>query len=146
MTYDRTRNFRIPACSKWISLVLLVFLSLSAKGQAAQDFVVLGNEGVWVRQGSTILSGDIGANQASLGPYLNGEQVVTIGHDVVVQSRDSRVVGDTVRLKSGSQVQNILVNTLLGPGLILGAVTTPVMLPVVSGMPAVPPVHPGYNL
>ena len=143
MTYDRTRNFRIPACSKWIYLVLLVFLSLSGKGQAAQDFVVLGNEGVWVRQGSTILSGDIGANQASLGPYLNGDQVVTIGHDVVVQSRDSRVVGDTVRLKSGSQVQNILVNTLLGPGLILGAVTTPVMLPVVSGMPAVPPVHPG---
>ena len=143
MTYDRTRNFRIPACSKWIYLVLLVFLSLSGKGQAAQDFVVLGNEGVWVRQGSTILSGDIGANQASVGPYLNGKQVVTIGHDVVVQSRDSRVVGDTVRLKSGSQVQNILVNTLLGPGLILGAVTTPVMLPLVAGMPAVPPVHPG---
>lgn len=117
-------------------------MSVPDRGQAG-DFVVLGNEGVWVRQGSIILSGDVGANQVSAGPYLNGEQEVTIGHDVVVQSSDSRVVGDTVRLKSGSQVQNISVNTLLGPGQILGTVTTPVMLPLVSGMPPVPPVHPG---
>ena len=127
---------------KWIVFLLLLFLSVPDKPQAA-DFVVLGNEGVWVRQGSTILSGDIGANQASVGPYLNGEQEVTIGHNVVVQNGDSRIMGDTVRIKREAQVQNISVNTLLGRGQILGTVTSPVSLPLVSAMPPVPPVTPG---
>lgn len=143
MTWRWSSNFRIQAWSQWISVLFLIFLSIYGTVQAAQDFVVLGNEGVWIRQGSTILSGDIGANRASVGPYLNGDQEVTIGHDVVVKSSDSRVMGDTVRLKSGSQVQNILVNTLLGRGEILGTVTTPVMLPLVSEMPPVPSVDPG---
>ncbi len=138
-----TQQLRIHAISTWISLVFLIFLSVSGKVQAAQDFVVLGNEGVWVRQGSTILSGDIGGNQASAGPYLNGEQEVTIGHDVVVQGIDSQIMGDTVRLKSGSQVQNILANNILGQGQILGTVTTPVLFPLVSKMPPVPSVNPG---
>ncbi|MCA9501015.1 MAG: hypothetical protein KC588_17605, partial [Nitrospira sp.] len=123
--------------------MFIIFLSVPGKTKADQDFVVLGNEGVWVRQGSTIFSGDVGANQASIGPYLNGEQEMTIGHDVVVQNNNSQVKGDTVRLKSGSQIQNIVVNTLLGPGQILGTMTTPDRLPFVSEMPPVPPVHPG---
>ena len=143
MTCGRTQNFRIQAYFKWVCVVFLVFLDLSGKVQAGQDFVVLGNEGVWVRQGSTILSGDIGANQVSEGPYLAGSQEMTIGHDVVLQDSDSRVMGDTVRLKSGSKVQDLLVNTLLGPGQILGTVTTPIMLPLISEMPPVPPVDPG---
>ncbi|MBA3612813.1 MAG: hypothetical protein H0W49_07830 [Nitrospirales bacterium] len=104
---------------------------------------MLGNEGVWIRKGSTILSGDVGVNQTSIGPYLNGEQEMTIGHDVVVQNSNSQIIGNTVRLKSGSQIQNIVVNRLLGHGQILGTMTTPVRLPLVSEMPAVPPVHAG---
>lgn len=143
MTWSWTKNFRKHTSSAWIVVVFLIFLSMAGKAGAAQDFVVLGNEGVWVRQGSTILSGDVGANQASIGPYLNGEQEMTIGHDVVVQTSNSQIIGDTVRLKSGSQIQNIVVNTLLGPGQTLGTMTTPVRLPLVSEMPPVPPVHPG---
>ena len=63
----------MQAWFQWIAVLSLVILSISGTAQAAQDFVVLGNEGVWIRQGSTILSGDVGANQASVGPYLNGE-------------------------------------------------------------------------
>ncbi len=143
MTWSWTKNFRIDTSSIWIVVAFLIFLSVPGKAGAAHDFVVLGNEGVWVRQGSTILSGDIGANQASVGPYLNGEQEMTIGHDVVVQNSNSQIFGDTIRLKSGSQVQNIVVNSLLGPGQILGTMATPVKLPLVSEMPPVPPVHPG---
>ncbi|GJL60996.1 MAG: hypothetical protein NPIRA03_38530 [Nitrospirales bacterium] len=143
MTWSWTKTFRIHVRSLWIIVVFLVLLSVPGKAKAANDFVVLGNEGVWVRQGSTILSGDVGANQASIGPYLNGEQEMTIGHDVVVQTSNSQIIGDTVRLKSGSQIQNIVVNTLLGPGQILGTMSTPVRLPLVSEMPPVPPVHPG---
>ncbi|GJL69143.1 MAG: hypothetical protein NPIRA06_17780 [Nitrospirales bacterium] len=137
------KYFRIHASSRWIVVLFLIFLNVPGKARAGQDFVVLGSEGVWVRQGSTIFSGDVGANQKSIGPYLNGEQEMTIGHDVVVQNSNSRIIGDTVRLKSGSQIQNILVNTLLGPGQILGARAIPVSFPLVSELPPVPPVHPG---
>lgn len=126
-----------------VGLCLFWAMGFSIGGAIAQDFVVLGSEGVWIRQGSTILSGDVGANQVSEAPFLNGEQEVTIGHDVVVQNSGSQVFGDTVRLKSGSLVQNVLSNTLLGPGHIQGTMTTPVTLPLVSAMPPVPPVHPG---
>ncbi|MDR4495904.1 MAG: PKD domain-containing protein [Nitrospirales bacterium] len=126
-----------------VGLGFLWCIAFPIGGAIAQDFVVLGHEGVWIRQGSTILSGDIGANQGSEGPFLNGEQEVTIGHDVVVQSGASQILGDTVRLKSGSQVQNVFFNTLLGPGQIHGTMTTPITLPLVSQMPPVPSVHPG---
>jgi glucodextranase-like protein/K319-like protein len=143
MAWSWTKNFRIHTSSTWIVVAFLILLGVPGKAKAVNDFVVLGNEGVWVRQGSTILSGDVGANHASIGPYLNGEQEMTIGHDVVVQNSNSQILGDTVRLKSGSQIQNIVVNTLLGPGQILGTMTTPDRLPFVSEMPPIPLVHPG---
>ena len=110
---------------------------------AATDFVVLGHEGIWVRQGSTVVSGDVGANVASAGPFLASDQEVTFGENVIVQDPMSRVMGDTMRLKSDSQVYDVFVNRLKGPGLIQGILTTPVTLPLVSAWPPVPPVTPG---
>ena len=124
----------------------LIWIHLVCIGVAtAQDFVVLGNEGVWLRKGSTVLSGDVGANQAGNGTYLNGEQEVTIGHNVVIQDPESRVMGDSIRLKSDSKVQSIAVNTLSGSGQIRGTVTTPVTLPLVSVLPPIPHVKPGFH-
>ena len=94
-----SRIFTMHAHFRWISFLLLMLLNAPDKVQA-DDFVVLGNEGVWVRQGSTILSGDIGANQSSVGQYLNGAQEITIGHNVLIQDSESRVMGSTIRLKS----------------------------------------------
>ena len=112
---------------------------------AATDFVVLGHEGIWVRQGSTVFSGDVGANVASVGPFLASDQEVTIGKNVVVQDPTSRVLGDTMRLKSGSQVHDVFVNTLKGSGQILGMLTMPVDLPLVAAFPPVPLVIPGVQ-
>ncbi|MDH5564709.1 MAG: hypothetical protein OEY91_13945, partial [Nitrospirota bacterium] len=128
-------------CSLGIGVLLLLMYPLAS--HAAQDFVVFGEEGVWVREGSTVVSGDVGANGASVGPWLAGDQEVTIGKNVIVQNPTSRVMGDTMRLKSGSQVHNVFVNILKGPGLIQGTLTTPVTLPLVSALPPVPPVTPG---
>ena len=121
-------------------LANLTFLSFA---HAANDFVVLGEEGIWVREGSTVVSGDVGANVASDGPWLASDQEVTVGENVIVQDPTSAVKGDTMRLKSGSQLQDVSVNTLRGPGLIQGTLTTPVTLPLVSAMPPIPPVTPG---
>ncbi|MGV7229083.1 MAG: PKD domain-containing protein [Nitrospirales bacterium] len=117
----------------------------AAAAWATTDFVVLGHDGIWVRQGSTVVSGDVGANEASFGPFLAGDQEVTIGKNVVVQDPTSRVQGDTMRLKSGSQVYDVFMNTLKGSGQILGELTTPVDLPLVSAFPLVSPVTPGVQ-
>ncbi len=145
MTWVSFHKLRLRADVQRIIVLFVIGMCLSGEAQGAQDFVVLGHEGVWIRQGSTIISGDIGANQSSAGPYLNGEQEVTIGHDVLSQNTDSQIMGNTIRLKKGSQVQNIFANTLLGRGQVFGAITTPVILPLISGMPPVPLVHPGFQ-
>ena len=77
--------FRSPATrgALWLGIVFLLCLPLSS--QAAQDFVVLGEEGIWVREGSTVVSGDVGANVASAGPWLASDQEVTFGENVIVQ-------------------------------------------------------------
>jgi hypothetical protein len=127
---------------KWLIGLLLLSL-FPGFAQASQDFVVLGNEGVWIQHGSMILSGDIGANQVSTGPYLNGNQEITISQDVTVQNADGQIMGNTVRLHNRSRIQNIAVNTVLGKGEVLGTVTTPLTLPLVSVMPPIPLVAPG---
>jgi hypothetical protein len=49
------------------------------------DFVLLGQEGVWVEQNGQVLSGDVGANVASAGPYLadSAEVAIGIGADIL---------------------------------------------------------------
>ena len=139
--FPTSSRFRRICCSLWLGVGVLLGLSLSSN--AAQDFVVLGEEGIWVRKGSTVVSGDVGANVASVGPWMASDQEVTFGINVNVQDPTSRVMGDTMRLKSGTMVHDVFVNTLRGPGVIQGTTTTPVTLPLISVMPPVPPVTPG---
>ena len=141
-TYPRAQP---PLYRRWLMALMGIFLAFGNLNfsHAAQDFVVLGDEGIWVRNGSVVVSGDVGANVASAGPWLASDQEVTIGENVLVQDPNSAVLGDTMRLKTGSQVHDVSVNTLKGPGVIQGTVTTPVTLPLVAALPHVPPVMPG---
>ncbi len=135
---------RVLRTALWSLFLLGCWSTVSTPAAgAATDFVVLGEEGIWVREGSTVVSGDVGANVASAGPWLASDQEVTFGINVIVQDPTSRVMGDTMRLKSGVQVHDVFVNTLKGPGLIQGTLTTPVTLPLVAALPPVPPVTPG---
>ncbi|WP_454062961.1 PKD domain-containing protein [Candidatus Nitrospira salsa] len=125
-------------------LVTTIFnLAVIERVQAANDFVVFGKEGVWIKRDSTVLSGDVGANVASGGPYFTGDYEVTIGLDARFTNPTSRIMGDTMRLKRGSQVQDVSANTLKGPGQVFGTLTSPVDLPLVSSLPLIPSVAPG---
>ncbi len=135
---------RVLRTALWSLLLMGCWSTVSAPAAgAATDFVVFGDEGIWVREGSTVVSGDVGANVASAGPWLASDQEVTFGINVIVQDPMSQVMGDTMRLKTGSMVHNVFVNTLRGPGVIQGTITTPVTLPLVAALPPVPPVTPG---
>lgn len=106
-------------------------------------FVVLGQEGVWLKENTDVISGDVAANIASERPYLTDQSEVTIGQDVQFMDPSSRVMGDTVYLKQGSKVYEIYANELKGRGQILGVNHTPLELPLVPQLPIVPNVNPG---
>lgn len=109
-------------------------------------FVVLGREQAWLREGSQVSTGDVGAASAMAAPRGrrdrddDGERdntvEVRLGENVKMLQAGSRVVGDTVWMRNRSQVFDVLYNELENRrGTILGAQTHPVTLPYV-GLPA----------
>jgi len=114
-------------------------------GTVAQvsDFVLLGMEGVFVEQNAQVLSGDVGANVSSAGPYLAEGSEVTIGISADLPDPASRVLGDSVYLKDNSQVYDVYYNELDGLGEVLGQHHTPLALPLVTAFPDVPAFTPG---
>lgn len=129
-------------------------------------FVALGTEALWLRDRATVITGDVGANQAqrhSRGPRWHDDDMsrdhrveVVVGEGVQMEEAGSRVVGDTVWLRHRTTVQDVFANELLrrGPfgwfGLpvwgatIVGTVTQPVDLPFVT-MPEMPVVDAGIT-
>ncbi len=129
-------------------------------------FVVLGKDEVWIRDGSTVLTGDIGAAQAQPNRDRRGNRrrdndmprdhriEVLLGERVSVVEDDARVVGDTVWLRSHSRVQDVYANELvrrspffwfgltLGGAVINGDIVSPVTLPFVV-LPSTTHVTPG---
>jgi hypothetical protein len=109
------------------------------------SFVVLGQEGIWIKEDSDIVSGDVGANISTNGPYLTDRSEVTIGTHVRFLNPESRVLGDTIYLKQGSQTYDVYYNEIRGQGLVLGDHYTPLDLPLVFQMPTVPEAAPGIQ-
>ena len=112
-------------------------------------FVVFGQEGVWLKENTNVISGDVAVNIASDGPCLINGSEVTIGQNTHFMDSASRVMGDTVYLKQGAQVFDVYYNELKGKGTVLGDRHTPIELPTIPQLPAVPNVSPGtqsFNL
>ena len=106
-------------------------------------FVVLGREQAWLREGSQVTTGDVGAASAIAAPRGrrdrddDGESDRTVevrfGENAKMLQAGSRVVGDTVWLRNRSQVFDVLYNELENRrGSILGSQTHPVALPYVA--------------
>lgn len=116
-------------------------------------FVALGEDQMWLRARSTVLTGDVGANTPIAGSRGrrdrddDGENdrtvEVRIGEQARVLQAGSRVVGDTVWLRRDASIVDVLYNELENRrGTVHGTSTHPVALPFVA-MPSVPTVNPG---
>jgi hypothetical protein len=116
-------------------------------------FVALGEDQVWLRSKAQVLTGDVGAATAIQLPPGNrhndddGENdrtvEVRLGPNADVLQPGSRVVGDTVWLRSNATVVNVLYNELENRhGTINGTSTHPIAVPYVT-MPDVPTVVAG---
>jgi N-acetylneuraminic acid mutarotase len=106
------------------------------------DFVLLGAEGMYVKDHATVHGGDVGTNQVSTGPYLASGVETTIGIGVSITDPLSAVFGNGLKLKNNSQVTDAYYNTLSGDGTVLGSEFTPTSFPLVS-LPIVPSFSPG---
>lgn len=107
------------------------------------SYVLLGAEGVYLKQNASVHSGNIGANVASGGPYLAGSEETTVGQGVDILNANSVVLGDSVKIKQGGQAYDVHYNELTNNGTILGTEYTPLSLPLVSSFPSLPPFNPG---
>jgi large repetitive protein len=112
-------------------------------GPRLGDFILLGQEGVWLKQNSIVVNGDVGANIASPGPFLASGVETTVGIGVEFLSLASKIMGDSVKVKQNAQVYDVHTNEISGNGDILGQVITPLALPIVPAFPPIPSITPG---
>jgi outer membrane protein assembly factor BamB len=107
-------------------------------GPTISDFVVLGELGVFLKQGAQVDSGDIATNFVSPGPFLAEGAETTIGLGVSLLDPESKVYGDSVFLKNNSVVYDVFYNDISGSGTIFGQQHTPFEFPIISTLPSVP--------
>jgi PKD repeat protein len=135
------------------------------------DYAILGLNSVWMQWDSDLHSGRVGVQNASPGPVLDPDGTwvtteripgcrwghwwycwrwrfykpeVSIGHGVTFHDPASAIAGDTVRLKQGADVFDVYCNEFKAdPGATYGEVYTPLSLPLVTNLPALPEITPG---
>ena len=116
-------------------------------------FVAFSNDMTWLRAQSTVVTGDVGANNRAKHRHGDDEDndgdgddvTVRIGEQVTLQQPGSRVVGDTVRLSDKASVYNIVDNFLINrpkKTTIRGTITTSMSIPFLT-LPTLPSVTPG---
>ena len=107
------------------------------------SFVVLGREGVWLRQNSTVVNGNIGVNRASAGPFLSDNVEVSIAQNIEFLDPTTRLLGDSLRIKQNTDVYDVYYNDLDDNGQVLGQHFSPINLPLTPNFPIVPNFTPG---
>jgi hypothetical protein len=130
-----------------------VIVTFTSPESSLSRFVVFSRDLTWLRALTTVVSGDVGANQRRLGTHAGDSEgddggrsdvTVRVGIGVTMQEKQSRVVGDSVLLLPLSSVANVVDNTLTKRALakVRGTVTTPMALPFTT-LPSFPSITPG---
>lgn len=112
----------------------LRFVSVSTPDPTGDisSVVIFGSNSVYLKQGATVISGNVVANDASEGPTLAcGDNEVCVGVSVNT-GPDTDILGDSIQVKSGADIQgavycNELDNNGSNPGLSCGQVSLPVI-------------------
>lgn len=108
-----------------------------------QSFVALGQEGVILRDGVTVQSGDVAANLASTGPWLGDAAEVSIGQNVTFANTKSRILGDTLFIGQGTTAHDVGYNELTGTGTVQGQQSSPQTLPLLAPFISMPEITVG---
>jgi hypothetical protein len=126
-------------------------VTVEVQANAIGRFVAFSRDNTRLRSQVTVVSGDVGANQADAGRHGHRREgdddrddvTVQLGERVKMQQATSRVVGDTVKLDNRASVYDVVTNNLLNRrGTVLGSVTNPMTVPYLT-LPAFPTVTAG---
>jgi hypothetical protein len=98
--------------SGWYIDGLLVEDRGSASTPNIGSYTVFGFNSIWLRKGSDLYSGNVGALDASEGPVLNRDSEVTIGRKVIFHDPASTITGDSVTLKRKAVVNDVFYNEI----------------------------------
>jgi hypothetical protein len=102
---------------------------LFAAPPSANTFSVFAFNSVWIQSKAIVFSGNIGAQNASPGPWLNSEVEVSIG--AKAEAKDGvQIFGDSVKIFSKAIVDDVFYNELENKGSILGETAELQKLPV----------------
>ena len=123
-----------------------VTVSVSRLGR----FVAFSTDLTWLRAGSNVTTGDVGANERrhhdwdhDVDDGDNDDVTVRVGESATMHQAGSRVVGDTVKLLNRSTVYDVIDNFLLNKrGTVLGTVAASMDVPFLA-LPASPAIVPG---
>lgn len=98
------------------------------------QFSVLATNSIWLKSNSMV-SGDIGVNEATAGPFLNSNVALAVGHDMVIPAAIN-LRADSIKVKTGAVVNgNVYHNQLENNGTINGTTLTPLAFPILDALP-----------
>ncbi|NHZ72602.1 MAG: hypothetical protein GWP17_05925, partial [Aquificales bacterium] len=107
-------------------------------------YTVFGLNSVWLRRGSDLHSGSVGALDASEGAVLNRESEVTIGRKVIFHDPASTIMGDSVTLKRKAVVNDVFYNEIsIAKNAVYSETSTPLTVPLPIILPPFPEINPG---
>jgi hypothetical protein len=107
-------------------------------------YAVFAQEGVALEQnGATVVRGDVGVNVKSSGPFLRNNVEASFSQNSLMQDPTSRVLADSIVVDNNATIYNPSYNDLSGRGRVNGTHTTPLILPLRAGLPALPTVTAG---
>jgi hypothetical protein len=126
-------------------------VTVTRDDNAIGRFVVFSHDNTRLLSNVTVVSGDIGANEADRDRRHGHRErdddrddiTVQLGERVKMQQVGSRVVGDTVKLRNRASVYDVVSNTLINSsGTVLGTVTSSMQVPYLT-MPVFPTITAG---
>ncbi len=114
-----------------------------AVGDGLGDVVVLGTNSVYLEQGSSVVSGDVVANDVYNPTPLADNAELVVGLSVAVPA-GSTLQANRIKVKSSAVIDGDLVyNALDNNGTVNGNQTSPLGLPGFAELPDAPPATPG---
>ncbi|MFN8487403.1 MAG: LamG-like jellyroll fold domain-containing protein [Caldilineaceae bacterium] len=106
-------------------------------------YAVFAQEGVAFEQNAAVVRGDVGVNIQSAGPFLRNNVEASFAQNSTMQDPTSRMLADSIVVDNNAVIANPSYNDLTGKGTVNGTRTTPLALPLRSGLPALPTITPG---
>lgn len=108
-------------------------------------FSVYALNSIWIRPKAEILSGNVGAREASSGPCLSPGVEIMIGSGAKAEN-GIEIYGDTIKIMPKASVYSVFCNELDNKGTISGTTSTPCDLPLDVSLPNIPTVSPGEDV